>query len=338
MQMGYRIAVIGATGNVGHETLQLLAERDFPVDHIHAVASDRSAGIKISFGEEETLSVVSLNHFDFQEIDLAFFCTSGKISREYVPRALAAGCKIVDKSSEFRLHADVALVVPEVNFESLSQSKKGLVANPNCVTIPLALALKPLHDMAGVKRVVIATYQSVSGAGKEAMDELYQQTRATYVNQTIEPHYLPRPIAFNVIPHIDAFGPDGYTGEEAKIAAEIKKIVASSIKVAATCVRVPVYIGHSMAVSVELEKPITVKEARELFTRSEGLMVVDRPTEDIYVTPMDVVGEDVAVVSRIRQDLSVPSGLLFWISCDNLRKGAALNGVQIAEKWLNINK
>jgi aspartate-semialdehyde dehydrogenase len=334
--MSYHVAVIGATGNVGHATLQLLAERKFPVKSVHAVASDRSGGTQISFGEDQRLTVVPLSTFNFQGIDLAFFCSNGQVARDYIPKAVQAKCKVIDKSSAFRLHERVPLVVPEVNADSINHADKGLIANPNCVTIPLALALMPLHQAAQVKRAVIATYQSVSGAGREAMDELYQQTRALFVNQESKPHYLPRQIAFNVIPQIDAFGPDGFTGEETKIAAEIKKIIAPSLHVVATCVRVPVFIGHSLAVAVELEKPLSVKEARALFAKFPGLMVVDHPADDRYITPLDVVGEDVAVISRIRVDPSVNSGLLFWLSCDNLRKGAALNGIQIAEKWLKI--
>lgn len=332
--MTYKIAVIGATGNVGHQTLQILAERDFPAAKVYAVASDRSVGAKVSYGDKQTLTVTALSTFDFHTVDLAFFCTDGKVSRVYVPKATQAGCKVIDKSSEFRLDDGVPLIVPEVNVSSLSSAVKNIVANPNCTAIPLALALQPLHKNYGIKRVVVATYQSVSGAGKEAMDELYNQTRAILSNQNVEPQYLPRQISFNVIPCIGSCEQNSFSEEETKMMLEIKKIVDPSIQVVATCVRVPVFIGHSMAVTVELDKVAVLSDVKNIFIKSSGLAVVDRPAESSYATPIDVVGEDQAFVSRIRVDPTVPSGLMFWLSCDNLRKGAALNAVQIAEEWL----
>ena len=331
----YKIAVIGATGNVGHQTLQILAEREFPVETVYAVASDRSVGAKVSYGDTQVLTVTSLNTFNFQGLDLAFFCTESKISREFIPKAIEAGCKVIDKSSAFRLQDDVPLVVPEVNAKTLLTASKGVVANPNCTTIPLTLALKPLHEIYGVKRVVTSTYQSVSGAGKEAMDELFNQTRAIIVNQNIEPQYMPRQISFNVIPCIGSCEQDGDSEEETKMMLEIKKIVDPNLAIVATCVRVPVFIGHSMAVNVELAQPIaSLRDVRNLFIRSSGLAVTDRPQQNSYATPIDVVGEDKAFISRMRIDATVASGLSFWLSCDNLRKGAALNAVQIAEHWL----
>lgn len=334
--MQYRIAVIGATGNVGHATLQLLAERAFPLSQVRAVASDRSAGTKLSFGEDHSLTVEPLSQFNFEETDLCFFCTDSKVSAQYIPQALKAGCKVIDKSSHFRLQDNVPLIVPEVNGQYLQQLDHQLVANPNCVAVPLSLVLGPLHNAAGIKRVVLSTYQSASGAGKEGMDELYQQTRAVFVNESLEATVFPRQIAFNIFPHIDNFNTDGFTGEETKIMAEIRKIVAPEIRIVATCVRVPVFIGHSMSVNLELERSLTLQEIRVLLSKSASVLVVDRPQEEIYVTPLDVVGEDVAVVSRIRTDPTVDNGIALWISCDNLRKGAALNAVQIAEQWLDV--
>lgn len=330
--MGYKVAVVGATGAVGNEMLQILAERNFPVDEVVALASERSLGKKVSFGEDKTLDVLDLETFDFKGFDIALFSPGAKVSAVHAPRAAAAGCVVIDNTSHFRMDPDVPLVVPEVNRHALVDfRKKNIIANPNCSTIQMVVALKPIHDVARIKRVVVATYQSVSGAGREAMDELFDHTKAVYMNQRKEPVHFPKPIEFNLIPHIDVFMEDGYTKEEWKMAVETKKILDPKIAVTATCVRVPVFIGHSEAINIELEKPLSAEEAREILDEAPGVVVLDRREPGGYATPRDVAGEYEVYVSRIRNDPTVPHGLNLWVVADNLRKGAALNAVQIAE-------
>ena len=330
--MGYRVAVVGATGAVGREMLKTLAERNFPADEVVALASARSAGQLVSFGEHRTLTVRPLETFDFRGFDIGLFSPGAAVSAEHAPRAAAAGCVVIDNTSHFRMEPDVPLVVPEVNPHALAGfRKRNIIANPNCSTIQMVVALKPLHDLARVRRVSVATYQSVSGAGKEAMDELYTQTKGVFVNDPKTPQQFTKPIAFNVIPHIDRFLDDGATKEEWKMAVETRKILDPDIAVIATCVRVPVFVGHAEAVHVEFERPITVAEAREALKRAPGVTVVDRREDGGYVTPVEAAGEDDVFVSRLRKDPTVPNGLAFWCVADNLRKGAALNAVQIAE-------
>ncbi len=330
--MGYRVAVVGATGNVGREMLSILAERKFPVDEVAALASARSVGLKVSFGDTATLKVKALDDFDFRGYDIALFSPGSKVSAAHAPRAAAAGCVVIDNTSQFRMDPDVPLVVPEVNRGALAgYAKRNIIANPNCSTMQMVVALKPLHDLFRIKRVVVATYQSVSGAGKEAMDELFNQTRAIFVNDPIERRQFTKQIAFNVIPHIDVFMDDGSTKEEWKMVAETKKILDPAIKVTATCVRVPVFIGHSEAVNVEFERPVDDDAAREALRHAPGVAVIDRRADEGYVTPIEAAGEDLTYVSRIRVDSTVENGLNLWIVSDNLRKGAALNAVQIAE-------
>lgn len=331
----YRFAVVGATGLVGKNILSVLAERGVPMSQVVAIASDKSQNNPVSYGEMGVLKTRALSSFDFKDVDLAFFCVTESISKLYIPQAVAKGCKVIDKSSLHRLDPSVPLIVPEVNGERLHTAlKKGIVANPNCVVIPLAMVMKPLHDHCKLKRAVVCTYQSVSGSGQGAMEELHHQSRAYVVNDPVEIQHFSKQIAFNVIPIIDYLSASGFTGEEEKIASEIKKIVDPSIKVSATCVRVPVFIGHSMAVHLEFKESISVSEARDMLSRMPGLMVIDHPQDNGFVTPLDVVSEDLVFVSRIRKDPTVEHGLALWISCDNLRKGAALNGVQIAEKLM----
>jgi aspartate-semialdehyde dehydrogenase len=333
--MGYRVAVVGATGNVGREMLNTLAEMEFPCDEVVALASERSVGKEVSFGEDKTLKVRDLASFDFRGMDIGLFSPGAKVSEIYAPKAAAAGCVVIDNTSRFRMEKDVPLVVPEVNPEAIRQYKaRNIIANPNCSTIQMVVALKPLHDLARIKRVVVATYQSVSGAGKDAMDELWNQTRNVYSTLPVEPKKFTKRIAFNVIPHIDVFMPDGETKEEWKMVEETKKILDPSIKVSATCVRVPVFVGHSEAVNVEFEKPITVEEARAALKKAPGVAVVDRRENAGYVTPLECVGQGDVFVSRIRKDPTVPNGLSLWVVSDNLRKGAALNAVQIAERLI----
>jgi aspartate-semialdehyde dehydrogenase len=330
--MGYRVAVAGATGNVGREILNILAERGFPADEVVALASAASNGKEVSFGENEVLRVQSLAEFDFEGFDLGLFSPGAKASAEHAPRAAAAGCVVVDNTSRFRMEPDVPLVVPEVNREALEGFRaRNIVANPNCSTIQMVVALKPLHNLAPIKRVVVATYQSVSGAGKAAMDELFDQTRKMYFNEALEPSVFTRRMAFNVIPHIDAFEPDGATREELKMVRETQKILDPNIAVTATCVRVPVFVGHSEAVNVEFDSPIELDEAREALWHAPGVHLVDDPAENGYITPVECVGEYDVFVSRVRADVTVPFGLNMWVVSDNLRKGAALNTVQIAE-------
>ena len=330
--MGMKVAVVGATGAVGREIVKTLAERRFPVEEVVALASGRSAGAEISFGEKAVLKVRALDRHDFAGTALGLFSPGAAVSAVHAPRAAAAGCLVIDNTSQFRMQLGVPLVVPEVNGRVLaSRPKTGIIANPNCSTIQMVLALKPLHDIAKVKRVVVATYQSVSGAGKEAMDELWSQTRGVFVNDPPTPEQFTKPIAFNVIPHIDAFLDDGATKEEWKMAVETRKILDPDIQVVATCVRVPVMIGHGEAVHVEFERPITERQAREALRDAPGITVLDQREDGGYATPIEIAGEDAVFVSRIRRDPTVPNGLAFWSVADNLRKGAALNAVQIAE-------
>ncbi len=329
--MGYRVAVVGATGAVGREIIKTLHERRFPVTEIAAVASARSTGQEISFGEKQILKVKNLDTFDFKGWDIALFSPGASISAVHAPRAAAAECLVIDNTSQFRMEHDVPLVVPEVNPEALGRIRRGIIANPNCSTIQMVVALKPLHDRFRVKRVVVATYQSVSGAGKEGMDELWAQSRAMYVNDPVTAQQFTKQIAFNCIPHIDSFMEDGSTKEEWKMAVETRKILGADILVAATCVRVPVFIGHSEAVNVEFHEPVTPAEARAILRDAPGVVVQDTRDDGGYTTPIDCVGEDATYVSRIRKDPTVEHGLQFWCVSDNLRKGAALNAVQIAE-------
>ena len=328
---GYRVAVVGATGAVGREILKTLAERNFPVQEVAALASPRSAGQEISFGEKQVLKVKNLETFDFKGWDLALFSPGATVSAVHAPRAAAAGCLVIDNTSHFRMEPDVPLVVPEVNPQALGRIRRGIIANPNCSTIQMVVALKPLHDRFNVKRIVVATYQSVSGAGKDGMDELWSQSRAMYVNDPVKAQEFTKQIAFNCIPHIDRFMDDGSTKEEWKMAVETRKILGPDILVAATCVRVPVFIGHAEAINVEFHDPVTVAEARAALRDAPGVVVQDTRDDGGYTTPIDCVGEDATYVSRIRKDPTVENGLQLWCVSDNLRKGAALNAVQIAE-------
>ncbi|HEX9647811.1 MAG TPA: aspartate-semialdehyde dehydrogenase [Alphaproteobacteria bacterium] len=330
--MGYRVAVVGATGNVGREILNIMAERHFPADEVVAVASAASKGNQVSYGEDGVLEVRDLAKFDFAGFDLGLFSPGAKVSAEHAPRAAAAGCIVIDNTSQFRMDADVPLVVPEVNPDALiGFRERNIIANPNCSTIQMVVALKPLHDLARIRRVVVATYQSVSGAGKKAMDELYDQTRKIFFHEMKEPEVFTRRIAFNVIPHIDAFQPDGSTREELKMARETQKILDPAILVTATCVRVPVFVGHAEAINVEFETPLDVAEARAALADAPNVSLIDDPDENEYVTPIECVGDYEVFVSRVRQDTTVPYGLNLWVVSDNLRKGAAFNAVQIAE-------
>jgi aspartate-semialdehyde dehydrogenase len=330
--MAFKVAVVGATGNVGREMLNILSERKFPVSEVYAVASARTVGTEISFGDDKVLKVQDLEKFDFKGIDIALFSPGAKVSAVHAPRAAKAGAVVIDNTSYFRMDKDVPLVVPEVNPQAIAHyTKKGIIANPNCSTIQMVVALKPLHDLAKIKRIVVSTYQSVSGAGRAAMDELFTQTRGIYVNDAAKPELFTKQIAFNVIPHIDIFMDDGSTKEEWKMVVETKKILDPEIAVQATCVRVPVFIGHGEAVSIECERPISDDAAREALQNAEGVIVVDHRADEGYVTPAECAGEDAVYVSRIRKDPSVANGLALWVVADNLRKGAALNAVQIAE-------
>src|SRR5215204_3617104 len=332
--MGYKVAVVGATGNVGREMLGVLAERRFPADEVVALASRKSQGVEVSYGDA-TLKCKALEHYDFSDVDVCLMSAGGAVSKEWSPRIAAAGAVVIDNSSCWRYDADVPLVVPEVNADAAAGfRKKGIIANPNCSTAQLVVALKPLHDRAKIKRVVVATYQSVSGAGKDGMDELDRQTKAIYSLQEIETRKFPKRIAFNVIPHIDVFMDDGSTREEWKMVAETKKILDPKIKVHATCVRVPVFIGHAEAVNLELERPLDEHEARRVLAAQPGVLVVDRRENGGYVTPQEVTGQDGVFVSRVRVDPTIDNGLSLWIVSDNLRKGAALNAVQIAEELI----
>ena len=335
--MGYRVAVIGATGNVGREMLNILAEREFPADEVFAIASRRSMGVEVSFGDER-LKCRDLENFDFRGVDFALMSAGSAVSKEWSPRIGGQGCVVIDNSSCWRYDPDVPLIVPEVNADAVAGfTKKNIIANPNCSTAQLVVVLKPLHDLAKIARVVVATYQSVSGAGKEAMDELWDQTKGIFVTDPPEPKKFTKQIAFNVIPQIDVFMEDGSTKEEWKMAAETKKILDPKIKLTATCVRVPVFVGHSEAVNVEFERPITADEAQSVLRESPGVLVVDKREPGGYVTPIECVGDYATYVSRIREDQTIDNGLSFWVVSDNLRKGAALNTVQIAELIINRN-
>ncbi len=333
--MGYKVAVVGATGNVGREMLGILAERSFPADEVVAVASRRSQGVEVSFGDR-TLKCRALEHHDFSDVDICLMSAGSAVSKEWSPRIAAAGAVVIDNSSCWRYDAEVPLIVPEVNADAVAGfRKKGIIANPNCSTAQLVVALKPLHDKATIKRVVVATYQSVSGAGKEAMDELFAQSKSVFTLDELEVKKFPKRIAFNLIPHIDVFMDDGFTKEEWKMVAETKKILDPKIKLVATCVRVPVFIGHSEAVAIEFENPITADEARELLRNAPGCLVIDKREAGGYATPYEAAGEDATYISRIREDPTVDNGLVLWCVSDNLRKGAALNAIQIAECLIN---
>jgi len=333
--MGFKVAVVGATGNVGREMLNILDEREFPADEVVAIASRKSVGTEVSFGDA-TLKVKALEHYDFSDVDICLMSAGGAVSREWSPKIAAQGAIVIDNSSAWRYDADVPLIVPEVNADAVTGfRKKNIIANPNCSTAQLVVALKPLHDKAKIKRVVVATYQSVSGAGKDAMEELFAQTKSVYQLDEIEPKKFPKRIAFNVIPHIDVFMEDGTTKEEWKMVAETKKILDPKIKLTATCVRVPVFVSHSEAVNIECEQPITADEAREILRNAPGCLVIDKHENGGYVTPYEAAGEDATYISRIREDGTVENGLSLWVVSDNLRKGAALNAVQIAEVLIN---
>ena len=333
--MGYKVAVVGATGNVGRAMLDILAERRFPADEVVALASPRSQGTEVSFGDS-VIKCKALDHYDFSDVDICLMSAGSPVAKEWGPKIAAAGAVVIDNSSFWRYDADVPLIVPEVNADAVAGfRKKGIIANPNCSTAQLVVALKPLHDKARIKRVVVATYQSVSGAGKDAMDELFTQTKAVYTLDEVAPSKFPKRIAFNVIPHIDVFMEDGYTKEEWKMMAETKKILDPKIKLSATCVRVPVFVGHSEAVNVEFEKPITADEARDILRNAPGCLVIDKREAGGYATPYECAGEDATYISRIREDATVENGLAMWVVSDNLRKGAALNTVQIAEVIVN---
>ena len=331
--MAYRVVVVGATGNVGREMLQILSERQFPLAEVAAVASSRSTGDRIDFGDSgEELIVKNLEHFDFSGWDMALFAAGSSVSKVHAPRAAAAGCTVIDNSSLYRMDPDVPLIVPEVNAEALAGYKaRNIIANPNCSTAQMVVALKPLHDAAGIKRVVVSTYQSVSGSGKKGMDELFSQSRNIFVGDPSEPEFYSKQIAFNVIPHIDDFLDDGSTKEEWKMVVETKKILDPRIKVTATCVRVPVFVGHSESVNVEFEREISAQEAQDILREAPGVMLVDKREPGGYVTPVECVGDYATFVSRVREDSTVENGLNLWVVSDNLRKGAALNAVQIAE-------
>jgi len=330
--MGYRVVVVGATGNVGHEMLNILAERQFPADEVAVLASRKSLGTEVTFGEK-TLKTQDLDTFDFTGWDMALFAVGSEATKVYAPKAAKAGCVVIDNSSLYRYDPDVPLIVPEVNPEAVhGYAKKNIIANPNCSTAQMVVALKPLHDRAKIKRVVVSTYQSVSGSGKEAIDELWEQTKAIYnPTKEVPPKVYPKQIAFNVIPHIDVFLDDGSTKEEWKMVAETKKIIDTSIKVTATCVRVPVFVGHSESINIETEDFLDEDEARDILREAPGVMVIDKREDGGYVTPVECVGDFATFISRIRQDSTIDNGLNLWCVSDNLRKGAALNAVQIAE-------
>ena len=329
--MGFKVAIVGATGNVGREMLNILAERGFPADEVVPLASSRSQGTEVSYGDR-TLKVSNLENYDFSDTDICLMSAGGEISKKWSPKIGQQGCVVIDNSSAWRYDQDVPLIVPEVNADAISGfTRKNIIANPNCSTAQLVVALKPLHDFAKIKRVVVSTYQSVSGAGKEGMDELFQQSRAVFVADPITTQKFTKRIAFNVIPHIDEFMEDGYTKEEWKMMAETKKMLDPKIKLTATAVRVPVFIGHSEAVNIEFENPISAEEAREILREAPGCQVIDKHEDGGYITPYESAGEDATYISRIREDITVENGLAMWIVSDNLRKGAALNTIQIAE-------
>ena len=331
--MGYRVVVVGATGNVGREMLNILAEREFPVDEIAVLASSRSQGIEIEYGDTgRMLKVQNVEHFDFTGWDIALFAAGSGPTKIYAPKAASQGCVVIDNSSLYRMDPDVPLIVPEVNPDAIDGYKaKNIIANPNCSTAQMVVALKPLHDLAKITRVVVATYQSVSGAGKDGMDELFEQSRGIFVGDPVESKKFPKQIAFNVIPHIDDFLDDGFTKEEWKMVVETKKILDPKIKVVATCVRVPVFVGHSEALHVEFAEEITAKQAQDALREAPGVMLIDKREPGGYITPIECVGDFATFVSRVREDPTVENGLALWCVSDNLRKGAALNAVQIAE-------
>ncbi len=331
--MGYRVVVVGATGNVGREMLNILAEREFPADEVAVVASPRSQGLTIEYGDTgRMLKVQNVENFDFAGWDIALFAAGSGPTKIYAPKAAAAGCVVIDNSSLYRMDPDVPLIVPEVNPDAIDGYKrKMIIANPNCSTAQMVVALKPLHDAAKIKRVVVSTYQSVSGAGKEGMDELFEQSRAIFVGDEVSVTKFTKQIAFNVIPHIDVFLDDGFTKEEWKMVVETKKILDPKIKVVATCVRVPVFVGHSEAINIEFENEISAAEAQDLLREAPGIMLIDKREDGGYVTPIECVGDFATYVSRVREDPTVDNGLVLWCVSDNLRKGAALNAVQIAE-------
>ncbi len=331
--MGYRIVVAGATGNVGREMLNILAEREFPADEIAVLASARSTGDIIDFGETgKQLKIQNIEHFDFAGWDMALFAIGSDATALYAPKAAAAGCVVIDNSSLYRMDPDVPLIVPEVNPDAIDgYTARNIIANPNCSTAQMVVALKPLHDAAKIKRVVVATYQSVSGAGKEGMDELFEQSRNIFVGDSNEPKKFTKQIAFNVIPHIDSFLEDGTTKEEWKMVAETKKILDPKVKVTATCVRVPVFVGHSEAINIEFENELSAEDAQNILREAPGIMLVDKREDGGYVTPVECVGDYATFISRVRDDSTVDYGLNLWCVSDNLRKGAALNAVQIAE-------
>ena len=332
--MGFKVAVVGATGNVGREMLNILEERHFPADEVVALASSRSIGAEVSYGDK-TLKCKHLDTYNFADTDLCLMSAGGDVSKLWSPKIAAQGCVVIDNSSAWRYDSDIPLIVPEVNGDALAGfRKRNIIANPNCSTAQLVVALKPLHDFAKILRVVVSTYQSVSGAGKEGMDELFSQTRAVFVSDSVETKKFPKRIAFNLIPQIDVFMEDGYTKEEWKMMVETKKILDPKIKLTATCVRVPVFISHSESVNVEFERPITVDEARNILRDAPGCLVIDKHEPGGYITPHEAAGEDATYISRIREDATVENGLAFWCVSDNLRKGAALNTVQIAEELI----
>jgi aspartate-semialdehyde dehydrogenase len=333
--MGYKVAVVGATGNVGREMLEILAERRFPADEVVALASRKSVGAEASYGDK-TLKCKALDHYDFSDTDICLMSAGGAVSKEWSPKIAAQGAVVIDNSSTWRMDPDVPLIVPEVNADAVvGFRKKNIIANPNCSTAQLVVALKPLHDKATITRVVVSTYQSVSGAGKEGMDELDRQTKAVYSLQEAEPKKFSKRIAFNVIPHIDVFLDDGFTKEEWKMVVETKKILDPKIKLVATCVRVPVFVSHSEAVNIEFANPISADEAREILRNAPGCIVTDKREPGGYATPQEAAGEDATYISRIREDATVENGLVLWVVSDNLRKGAALNAIQIAECLIN---
>ena len=340
--MGYKVAIVGATGNVGHEMLTILDERKFPVTEVHAIASRRSVGKQVSFGDR-TLKCEDIESFDFSKMDFVIMSAGGAVAKEWAPRIGATGALVIDNSSAWRYDIDVPLIVPEVNAHVLDgymkkNSRKNIIANPNCSTAQMVVALKPLHDEATIKRIVVSTYQSVSGAGKAAMDELWSQTKGKYVpGQEVSAKKFTKEIAFNVIPHIDVFMEDGFTKEEWKMMAETKKILDPKIKVVATCVRVPVFVGHSESINVEFEKPMSAEFARSILREAPGCMVIDKHEDGGYITPQECAGDDATFISRIRADATVENGLVLWVVSDNLRKGAALNTIQIAETLINRN-
>ena len=331
--MGYRVVVAGATGNVGREMLNILAEREFPLDDLAVVASSRSTGDEIEFGETgRKLKVQNIEHFDWKGWDMALFAIGSEATKIYAPIAAAAGCTVIDNSSLYRMDPDVPLIVPEVNAHAIDgYTKRNIIANPNCSTAQMVVALKPLHDAAKITRVVVSTYQSVSGAGKEGMDELFEQSRNIFVGDDAAPKKFTKQIAFNVIPHIDTFLDDGFTKEEWKMVVETKKILDPAIKVVATCVRVPVFVGHAEAITIEFENELSAKQAQKILREAPGVMLVDKREDGGYITPIECVGEFATYISRVREDPTVENGLVLWCVSDNLRKGAALNAVQIAE-------